>query len=399
MRKKLLCKAILNAFLLFTTYWCTAQDASVSHHNAVIWRGFNHRWTYNHRLKRFGNYISYSGNCNNISDSILVAPHGYHYSASGIGKDSTFFTSYYSCVSSPNAVFAETKVKVIISNKLKQLTSKTKTDILEFTKTSYPWMKNKAAYTAILNGFDMTASDLENPPDKISLLKIAVEDSLYDPVSNKFTFKVKADAVFDCQSAECTGGNDLKYEVNIYVLVVGFEKDCGAFTQNLYSNAYSWGTCKEANPKLVSNIVTGNLSPDFRDATIGIKSFTMTLNQGLHLLQLNAHVDSPTFESKDRHLLNVSGDYYFKQWRKGMKFSPVARCSSFLSFRQSGYEVFDMDLVVLQFKKADIRYYQYSDSMYWPGKESTSVYDPMSEKGFKLKHLPDWEIDIGKVNK
>ncbi|MFY7861519.1 MAG: hypothetical protein ACOVP5_04770, partial [Chitinophagales bacterium] len=52
-----------------------AQDKN-NIHKAVIWRGFDHQWTYNHRINRIGSIVSR----NDLGTFV-----GKHYSASGAG--------------------------------------------------------------------------------------------------------------------------------------------------------------------------------------------------------------------------------------------------------------------------------------------------------------------------
>ena len=97
-----------NFILIFSPFFCfffllnglNAQELK-PYNKAMIWRGFQHKWTYNHRINRIGSSVSFKDD------------KGYciHYSASGLGSDSTFATTYYTYVESPKVCFKETETK------------------------------------------------------------------------------------------------------------------------------------------------------------------------------------------------------------------------------------------------------------------------------------------------
>ena len=78
-----------------------------AYNKAIIWRGMEHTWTYNHRINRMGNYVSFDGE----------KGYSLHSSATGLGSDSSFSKTYYTYVESPYLFFKEVEVSVIIKGK------------------------------------------------------------------------------------------------------------------------------------------------------------------------------------------------------------------------------------------------------------------------------------------
>jgi len=92
-------------FLILCSEQSKAQD--LPHYNkALIWRGFEHKWTYNHRINRIGSSVS----LNEKGEGFCI-----HYSATGLGSDSTFATTHYTYVESPNVFFKETEIKILVN--------------------------------------------------------------------------------------------------------------------------------------------------------------------------------------------------------------------------------------------------------------------------------------------
>lgn len=87
------------SLLIFFCNLLIAQEIK-PHNKAIIWRGMEHKWTYNHRINRMGNYVSFDGK----------KGYSLHSSATGLGSDSSFSKTYYTYVESPNLFFKEIEV-------------------------------------------------------------------------------------------------------------------------------------------------------------------------------------------------------------------------------------------------------------------------------------------------
>lgn len=137
-------------FIIGLCYTLIAKAQLPTYNSAIIWRGFEHKWTYNHRCNRIGDYVVYNHG----------KPQTTHVSATGLGADSTYFTSAYTKITSPNLFFKEGKTTLKIETTEKQLSEG---EIL-VTIPCDDWLQNKDRYVTTLNGFDLHS---EQAADKI----------------------------------------------------------------------------------------------------------------------------------------------------------------------------------------------------------------------------------------
>src|SRR5688572_1462843 len=65
---------------------------------AIVWQGFNHRWTYNHRLNRLGDWVDHERR-----EGQTVEGTASHAAASGSGEDADEATwrSFHAAVQAP----------------------------------------------------------------------------------------------------------------------------------------------------------------------------------------------------------------------------------------------------------------------------------------------------------
>ncbi len=75
---------------------------------AVLWRGFTHEWSYNHRLNRLGSYIENPLDFTGFPFTATLC----HTSATGLGPDVGTFSGYYSYLAA-NGVSIQTGKKEI----------------------------------------------------------------------------------------------------------------------------------------------------------------------------------------------------------------------------------------------------------------------------------------------
>ena len=210
---------LLRAFLLsFCFFLCSVPILTQAQHSpptlesynrALIWRGFEHRWTYNHRINRIGSSVSIDNG------------EGYcrHYSATGLGSDSTFAKTHYTYVESPNVVFKETEIKILVNGKEGDLLSKTAKVYLDLDD----WMQGKSHYDVLVNGFEVKSMI---KADQLQLLRFLVEDPAYTPETQQLYLQANFNLVTNCRTLECElFKNQTAYELTLHLLIIGFEED------------------------------------------------------------------------------------------------------------------------------------------------------------------------------
>ncbi len=322
------------------------------YNNAVIWRGFEHNWTYNHRCNRIGDFVQLA------NDSVIMV----HTSATGTGNDSTHFSTHYTTVSTPDAVFLEGNDTVnITGDKDSLIITKDTVDIL-----MPEWLRNKTDYLTLLNGFDLRSAGEE--AQKVQVLYITVSDGEYFPELHKLRVIIKTGMVLNCTTAECKLCNHtVKYKLTAYYLVVGLNKHDAAATTQLFVSSYSWNKKNQLKEPPLKDYMQGSDYPEYKKALLGLKSFSVVMDRDHWLLQWNNKVEAYSYDEHSTRL-QTGIDQLYKEWRPSMRKSTIAPFDAKFSVKQRGWEVMYIDAIMLQFKSASIKDGHASGQMYWPGK-------------------------------
>ncbi len=341
-------KGLFLGFFLLLGFSGTAQLQP--YNKAMIWRGFTHKWTYNHRCNRIGDYVVYNDG----------KPQSVHVSATGLGQDSTYFKSYYTYIETPDVAFKEGKISVKIENKEKQLTEGS-------VLVSIPadeWMRDKGNYESLINGFDLRSDEAA---DKIQLMRLSIEDPNYLPNTKELQFTVHFNLVLDCQSVECpSSDNKVNYTLDVYYLLMGLEEYNTNSTEKFFTRSYSWDKKADVNERPEEKMIDGIAMPIFNYATVGIKAFSVVLNKAHWLLQFNNSFTPIKYDPQTGDM-KLSVDLLFKEWQEGMKGNLVMPKQSKFAEKRKGWVVMDSDALLLQMKEAEINYMKRHGRMFWRG--------------------------------
>jgi len=341
---------ILLGLLFFGQGLIIAQD---NVHQTVLWRGYEHSWTYNHRINRLGNYVE------SVDDKMRST----HVSASGLGADSTFYTSHYTFIDCPTVGFHAGKVEIKLYGKEKQLLTKR----IEVSVPAPEGMKNKEHYITMLNGFDLKAVDRA---DKIKLLRLSVEDAEYAPAINEIRFYLKVALVVNCQSLECSRFNQqTTYDLNVrYLIAAGDIEDLDGTPKTL-TKYYPWGKKDEFHHTAEKHHMFGRKG--YNSAALGIKSMALTLDSEHWTVQYNNNITPLAYDEATARM-DFSLDLFFKEWQQGMKTHSARPDLSKFSSKKKGWCVLDLGVVLLQFKDAKIVHQKHKGSLYWVGNNAAS---------------------------
>jgi hypothetical protein len=174
---------------------------------AVIWQGFSHEWTYNHRINRLGDFVK------KINDSIYTINHT---SATGIGKDSTYFDSYYLFAKSNEKIFQSIDTTVIAVFK-KNNTYK--------AKLVLPRNNNESL---IINGFDITAMQQAYKFGKCFI-----------KINEKRNFEIDIELRLTCNTIECNKKNNVvQYKLDLFFLKIKQNSKWQTCTDSVMHSAY-----------------------------------------------------------------------------------------------------------------------------------------------------------------
>ncbi len=261
--------------ILVLLFWGgSAMAQSPVSDTAIVWQGFEHYWTYNHRWNRMGDYY-------------LQQPEktvNIHSSATGTGPDIGRYTSHYLKISTPDLWYHSDTVSLSLKGKEKQQIVNGK-----WVEIPIPDFDKEMSFTAFLNGFDMKANV---NADKLEFFSLEIDSIVLKP---SVRIHIKAAIDFNCQTLECPWfNNGVNYNLTVSYMVLASPK---LESKELKINkSFSWD--KKTTPTEISVPIIGydsltefmvfskielSLSKAFHFAAIG---FSLN-NQNVKLTYLN----------------------------------------------------------------------------------------------------------------
>jgi hypothetical protein len=348
---------LLSFFLCSLPILTQAQHsppALESYNKALIWRGFEHRWTYNHRINRIGSSVS-------IKDGEAYCR---HYSATGLGSDSTFAKTHYTYVESPNVVFKETEIKILVNGHEGDLLTKTAKVYLDLDQ----WMQGKTHYDVLVNGFEVRSMI---KADQLQLLRFLVEDPVYTRETQQLYLQANFNLVTNCRTLECElFKNQTAYELTLHLLIIGFEEDAGEVRDSYTTRNYAWDTSVEVEDLSKPLTISGQRDV-FPTACLGIKGLGIVLDEEHWILQIDNFVTPLHY---NRHTGDMKSHVNMKvvAWNNGMENFSVAPLKAEFAKRKSGFAMLETNPSLVQFSNARIKHGSVDMSLYWRGNNKSS---------------------------
>lgn len=335
---------------LFTTICLQVFGQGIEPYNkALIWRGMQHKWSYNHRINRLGNHVTMQGGGQAI-----------HTSATGLGSDSTAFATHYTYVESPDIFFKEVAITIRLNGKEGDLLTK----IEEVYIPTDPWLKNKKSYHALINGFEIK-SLLKS--DQLKLFKFLIEDASYSKESEEIKLRAQFNLVTNCRTIECpVFSNQTAYELTLNILIIAFDDDDVNWVKAYVARNYVWDEKIEIEDRSQQVIALGQKDNVYPKATIGITGMGIILDQEHWLLEMNEYVIPNNYDA-ETGLFISDANLKYVEWTEDMHRFAHAKLKSKFAKRSNGFALLDMNLAMIQFKNATIKQGKTSGSIFWKG--------------------------------
>ena len=324
-----------------------ARAAGPNRDTTVLWRGFRHVWSYNHRFNRLGSGVTTSG-CDERECYYEVE----HTAASGSGEDDATVRDAYTELSAEGVAFHAGSVDVTlrgVENRPKGSQVITGSVPVSVPRSRLDAAGNGADYVALLNGFDTYS-------DKQALKVVEFDLGVTDPTvsGSNVTFDVTYRALLDCDSVECKGTagkgkQQVDYPLDVdYLLLAGNSSRLSFQRVPAQSNDYTWDNCKnnkfhthkwfenrgrhdtpastfpqnrmnceqsggrelDADDYWKNGVVPG--PSGYSVATVGMQSFRVELHEEAHFTQWDAVVGGDYDQSTGRYDLRALP--FFKEW-------------------------------------------------------------------------------------
>lgn len=375
-----LIKSIFSTIVLgFIFHFCDAQPLDTYEkwpyqNEAVVWRGFNQEWTYNHRLNRLGNYISYETDGDTLNALIS------HNASTGLGTDAGKYNTYFTYLATNDVTITQGDTSFIING----LEGKMSYESLLFKVNLDSNARLNKQHVVLLNGFDICAIA---KADKIEQLNIDLRDGYYDKYQQALYFDGHFSITADCQSPECSlTKQKFSYQVKLYYIILSGNEELSVSSKNI-TNYIQWDKQTDRLPIPSQSSITGVGDEAFETALLGIQSLSLQLNQehwyvSWHTALIPYEYDPYTGKYTFMY------DLYFKQWKEDMKKESFNPKQSFASSKKPGWADFSSRVLLIQLKNAWIENLNTNGVVYAQGKNPNNECDQsIVSKAIKLHPL------------
>lgn len=397
-----------------STYSTSVTDEEFKD-TGVLWRGFRHVWSYNHRVNRLGSWVEIK-DCDGESCQYEVG----HSAASGSGPDKVSFREAYTELSAQNVGFHTGSVSFDVRGKEKK--PGPKSQLIEGSEEviiSYTDLQNsdpsEANYAVVLNGFDLKRTD--NNAEKfirydleISKVNNNPPDPGYNLDKGHVSFQIRYKLLFNCESAECKGGGqiaqDVDYDLKVhYALVEGSKRALNVTHGSELKNTIQWDHCKNNKVKptpfadeenfndkwdnpaafhpgnhmfcedsedrqihhenywKTSTIQgkSGQSQSEFSVGTVGVKSISLWAENGTHYIQFD-NIIGGDYDNKEGNY-NVRALPFWKEWST----RPGIHKKAALSYGHAGKAEVGVEPVLIQIRDGCKRGLVTGGGLHWPG--------------------------------
>lgn len=348
----------------------------------VVWRGFTHSWTHNHRWNRFGNWVEPVEDCAGARCYQLG-----HSAASGTSGDAATFTSHYTTVEAPDVGFAllESRQRVRESYGGGGLWTVVGTARIPEPEASLYELQGREHYTAILNGWDLFANPESRAAKPIDF-GLDVSDPVVDAATGDIIVPWRLYLRMNCTTEECPASDTdptFDYTAVVYIGVFGYEDGLIVQAPERVAWNRAWNAPKNAlghgNDPAARELLPEPQQGRFEAIVPGASNVVAIRRVMLHLYQTIEDVPNA-----DQHMLEwrstvaaaggasdaveFEADLLFKNWTEGMN-----RYQAF-AYKDAGAALMTMDVVLLQFLEATSwQDGQWSGGHWWEGGDANAA--------------------------
>lgn len=337
-----------------------AVNANIPTNSTILWRGFWHKWTYNHRLNRLGDAIINQQliNNNNTHQATL-----FHAGATGTGSDIGISESHYTYLNLPANIHVQhATITFNISGKEGEMQQETQKQLI----TALPILKNQEQYVAVINGFDIVS---EKKADKLQVIDISIGTPEYLPATQQIQTNINLALLLKCGSIECSQfSNRVNYTVTIQYVIFAAPTAWLHATEKNTAVLQQWDT--EIDPAKQQNSTLCHLqgipSSEFENAALGFKSIRFYLNRDHWITAWKSAIYPQKYEPKTG-VFDYTLDLFFQQWENDMKKNSAYKKHSKFAIKKGGWGLCEATVQMLQFKTAQTYHTHTNNINKWEG--------------------------------
>lgn len=332
---------------------------------AILWRGFTHEWSYNHRLNRLGSYIDNPAIFNGFPFSATLS----HTSATGLGPDVGTFNGYYSFLAANGISIQSGKKTIRFSGNLGDM----HTSSFEVLVDARKEFQIADQHTVVINGFDILS---ERRADKLQMFRLSVTEGYYIPATAQIRFTIDAAFLVRCQSIECSMLSDkFEYSISISYLIFSGSGHHLFVSEQSSHRVYNWDKHAELQlPLSTENYIHGVGNNYYPTAALAFKSISITLDRPHWFIAWHSAINPIRYDAQQGSY-RYELDLLFKQWKSDMKKGSVYPAKSKFSIKRNGWAAIDGTVVMLQLADGFVLNNYNKGAFKWTGKNQSANSD------------------------
>ena len=349
----------------------------------VLWQGFHHSWTYNHRLNRHGDWIEHLER-----DGDRVTARVHHSAASGSGEDEATWQSFHAALRARGVWTHPVRKTLRLDGREGQL----QTVVHEMRVHVPPALRGREVYTVLLNGFDLIS---EGDADKLASFHLMATPPVWDADAGDVVFALMAAINVDCDSPECDGYPNLgaylatvatgvtlgldpvassllallptlvkrldlatSYKLEVQALIVAGDADTLHVTPATRSRSFAWDkdtAITRPQVGVLRTTIAGDSGDQWKDCVLGLQQISLEVTRkrgvfdsdtAMHYLQWDTCVlpvvRTGTEYTADLHL-------FFRNWMEAPSPFLNELEEATVTFRDSGSADVTAGVALLQF--------------------------------------------------
>jgi len=343
---------------------------------AFIWRGFNHQWTYNHRLNRMGDYLkqedctaSGTGELPRVTCSGSV----HHTGASGTGADELTFASHYTQIASAAAGFRPARVELHLQGREQREIRREKTVELSVGSDAA-----EQTHVALLNGYDLHTTRKARAKKPKRFRVWVTDQPSYHPEDGTVSVGVGALIDVNCDSVECkTQKGRVHYRIELRAMLIS--SGSMEVTSRRFETNYKWNRREEIGiNRSALNWNRQGIRGRAKKYPVGLVGFReIDFNLGKRgkykdhwFVRWENSIRDPRYRQQIGRA-SFDLNLFFKEWNRKVK-------RRVTSIARKGDATITSELILVQLPEGRVGYEQATGSLKWRGKNRPSE-DPAAE--------------------
>jgi len=347
----------------------------------VVWQGFDHAWSHNHRWNRFGNWVEVLDDCDTARCFGMA-----HSAASGTSRDTARFQGDLVQITAPGVGFVQAIGEVDVSDQFQEEDLWTRVQTVRIPLAELPAsqaepLRGRDTIAAVLNGWDLFAQEGWAAAKPIDFA-LEVDPPRYMPGDDSIEVVWRAFLRMGCSTEECLDEGVFNYRVKAQLAILAWDDELTVGDSERFGHTYTWDAPANSlghgdNPaatELELPAIAASLPRSLPGGSgfVGIQRLLLHLfqwkegviNVDQHMLEWRSRVGTPDADGA------FPVELMFKNWTEGM-----GRYQTF-AYKDIGAASMASDLMLFELPDPGaVEKRTWSGYHSWPGQEQSASDD------------------------